>query len=328
MGNNPSKSLSGDAPSTSGPSNINTSLNEKKIARRPSLNALSGTAKATAADPSASKETATGYSAAQNPASVQQRLQSRNVADSPTRNLDRSSRRDAKISDSELNDIPDPSNPVQVPASRAAAKHDPFPPATPSAPLSSAYYNASTHLQRPPRMPLPIGDATATPGSPIIGPPDGHIDSLPQDRLLDEQGDTSNIGSATVDEDELVDELQPYTVSGVGKAIPTVIPWTGPGHKVYVTGTFVNWEKKFRLHRRYVVSRLVSYSRGVASLRLLVAKYAATQLKPSPLFKRVNSSEMFQLALCSIFLFPALILPFLLDTCWVVVVLPWLIVSY
>lgn len=276
MGNNPSKSLSGDAPSTSGPSNINASLNEKRLARRPSLNALSGTAKATAADPSASKETATGYSAAQNPPSVQQRIQSRNIADSPTRHLDRSSRRDVKRTDFQFNDIPDPSNPVQVPVSRAAARNDPFPP---SAPPSSAYYNASTHLQRPPRMPLPIGDATATPGSPIIGPPGGHVDSLPQERLLDEQGDTSNIGNATIDEDEFVDELQPYTVSGVGKAIPTVIQWTGPGHKVYVTGTFVNWEKKFRLHRRYVASRLASYSRGVASLCVQVAIHAATQLK-------------------------------------------------
>lgn len=268
MGNNPSKSLSGDAP---GPSTVNASLSDKRLAGRP--------AKATATDPSATKETATGYSAAQSPASVQQRLQSRNNADSPTRTLDRPERRDAKKPGPRSSDIPDPSNPVQVPASRTAVRHHHFPSATPSAPPHNTYYNASTHLQRPPRMPLPIGDATATPGSPIIGASDGHIGSLPQDRLLDEQGDTSNIGNATIDEDELVDELQPYTVSGVGKAIPTVIQWTGPGYKVYVTGTFVNWEKKFRLHRMYVVSRLVSYSRGLASFCVQVAEHAATQLE-------------------------------------------------
>lgn len=249
MGNNPSKSLSGDSP---GASTVNAPLSDKRIPSRPT--------KVTATDPSASKETATGYSASQSTSSVQQRLQSRNNADSPTRTHDRSDRRDAKRASSRFSDIPDPSNPVQVPASRTTPRHDPFTSVPPSALPHNTYYNASTHLQRPPRMPLPIGDATATPGSPIIGPSDGHIDSLPQDRLLDEQGDTSNIGNVPIDEDELVDELQPYTVSGVGKAIPTVIQWTGPGHKVYVTGTFVNWEKKFRLHRKYVTSRLVSYS--------------------------------------------------------------------
>jgi hypothetical protein len=105
-------------------------------------------------------------------------------------------------------------------------------------------------------MPLPIGDATTTPGSPIVGPEDSHIQSLPADRLLDEQmdQDTSTVDSSTLDGDEMVDELQPYTVSGVGKAVPTLIEWKGPGQKVYVTGTFVNWEKKFRLHKRYVFS--------------------------------------------------------------------------
>lgn len=59
-----------------------------------------------------------------------------------------------------------------------------------------------------------------------------------------------------------MDELQPYTISGVGKAVPTTIQWTGYAQKVYVTGTFVNWEKKFRLHRKYVLSHLLSYPRA------------------------------------------------------------------
>lgn len=262
MGNSPSKQP-GDASASASP--LNTSGNDKKLPRRSSINALAGTAKATAADPSASKETATGYSAAQAAASVQQRLQSRNVADSPTRNIDRPDKRDVRKADPRSTDVPfspDPSNPVQVPTSRSAARHDPFPPVTPSAPPHNTYYNAPTHLQRPPRMPLPIGDATATPGSPIFGPPGSHAGSLTRDRLLDERGDpdASNVGNTTVDEDEVADELQPYTVSGVGKAIPTTIQWTSPGQKVYVTGTFVNWEKKFRLHRKYVATRPYPHS--------------------------------------------------------------------
>jgi hypothetical protein len=61
--------------------------------------------------------------------------------------------------------------------------------------------------------------------------------------------ETSHISSEAMDGEELADELQPFTTSGVGKAVPTIIEWSAPGQKVYVTGTFVNWEKKFRLHR-------------------------------------------------------------------------------
>jgi hypothetical protein len=64
----------------------------------------------------------------------------------------------------------------------------------------------------------------------------------------------SKSGRDAIDEEEILDELQPYTSSGVGKPIPTLIEWTAPGEKVYVTGTFVNWEKKYRLHRRYIQS--------------------------------------------------------------------------
>ncbi|KAF7591278.1 hypothetical protein BBP40_001787 [Aspergillus hancockii] len=93
-------------------------------------------------------------------------------------------------------------------------------------------------------MPLPIGDATATPGSPYMGSP-------PSDRLLDEhtgRGDPA-LGDIAVEDDEVLDELEPYTSSGVGRPVSTTIEWAAPGEKVYVTGTFVNWEKKFRLHR-------------------------------------------------------------------------------
>ncbi|PYH88544.1 snf1 kinase complex beta-subunit Gal83 [Aspergillus ellipticus CBS 707.79] len=244
MGNNPSK---GPAPDAQLPSGIAASTGERKVARRPSINAPSGAAKATAADPSATKETATGHSTSQNQPSVQQRLQSRNAADSPTRNLDRPDRRKP---DAHARDIPspDPSNPVQVPVSRAAAKRDPV--ATSGHP-PNAYYSASVHLQRPPRMPLPIGDATVTPGSPIIGPEDSYMETLPTDQLLDEHVDPShtNAGGTTIEDEEALDELQPYTPSSVGRAVPTTIEWTETGDKIYVTGTFVNWEKKFRLHR-------------------------------------------------------------------------------
>ncbi|THC92032.1 hypothetical protein EYZ11_008499 [Aspergillus tanneri] len=244
MGNNPSKGPTGDAPSTSSPSGP-PNTTDKKVNRRPSLNTLSGTTKATAADPSASKETATGQPSSQAQSSLQKRLQSYNSPESAARNVQESKKPDTRPKDISS---PDPSNPVQVPVSRSTSRRDPYQSMAPSAPPHNTYYNTSTHLQRPPRLPLPIGDATTTPGSPIIGPDDSYMGSPPSDPRLDNSmghGD-SNLSSTVAEDDETLDELQP---SGVGRAVPTLIEWTAPGDKVYVTGTFVNWEKKFRLHK-------------------------------------------------------------------------------
>ncbi|ODM20392.1 hypothetical protein SI65_03445 [Aspergillus cristatus] len=244
MGNNPSKP---DVPSAAGSPYVTGSGRERKVTQQPSINTLSGTTtRAAAADPSATKETAIGYSATQNQAAFQQHPQSSQPTEPSARTLDQPDHQDAKIPDPEPRGIPtpDPSNPVQVPNPRM--RRDPLPPGM--APQS--YYNASAHLQRPPRMPLPIGDATATPGSPLLGPEDSHIGGdLAHDRFVDEQTGHEQ-SSVPVDEDEGAEDLAPYTPSGVGKAVPTSIEWASHGDKVYVTGTFVNWEKKFRLHRR------------------------------------------------------------------------------
>ncbi|KAJ5107666.1 Immunoglobulin E-set [Penicillium angulare] len=236
MGNNPSKA---DVPS----GHIPNAPTDRKVVRRTSQNTIP-TSKATAADPSATRETAAGHSAGYQ-GSVQHRLQGRTPTGSPKPITRPEKPVERKVDIPQGGDVasPDHSNPVQVPVSRHAAGRDPM---APSAPPHNSYYTASTHLQRPPRMPLPIADATATPGSPIIGPEDSHIQSMPADRLFDEQMEASHHSNATLDGDEMVDELQPF---GVGKAVPTTIEWNGPGEKVYVTGTFVNWEKKFKLHR-------------------------------------------------------------------------------
>ncbi|KAJ5166370.1 uncharacterized protein N7482_005151 [Penicillium canariense] len=271
MGNNPSKGPAGDVPA----GHIPHAANERKVVRRTSLNAIP-THKATAADPSATRETAAGQSAAYQ-GSVQQRLQSRNPADSSTKAASRSEKVDGRKTDYvQSRDVlpPDHSNPVQVPISRPAAARDSV---APSGPPLNSYYSASQHLQRPPRMPLPIGDATTTPGSPISGPEDSHIQSLPADQRLDEAMDpeATNLSSATLDGEEIVDELfQPYANSGVGKAVPTIIEWSGPGQKVYVTGTFVNWEKKFKLYRSDneggVMSTTLNLRPGTHHLKFIV----------------------------------------------------------
>ncbi|PLB33568.1 putative Snf1 kinase complex beta-subunit Gal83 [Aspergillus candidus] len=256
MGNNPSKGPVGDAHSIPGSAATSTtSAGDRRVDRRPSLNATSGTNKATTLDPSASKETATGHPAHENQATAQQLLQSSNVGDPSPRQVN-----EPKRTGQPPHEPPslDPSTPVEVPVSRSAPKQDPYPSIDPSAPPPNTYYNTSTHLQRPPRLPLPIGDATATPGSPILGPEDS-LNSAPSDQLLDERAGPQASGQRpTIDEEETLDELEPYTTSGVGRAVPTTIEWTAPGDKVYVTGTFVNWEKKYRLHRSEQNPRIMS----------------------------------------------------------------------
>jgi Glycogen recognition site of AMP-activated protein kinase len=252
MGNNPSKSPSGDSPAPTAASPPAPS-NERRVNRRLSVHAPSGV-KATAADPSASRESATWQSVPQSQTPVQQRLQSRTTPHPAHRPLDGQDRRDAKRPDARSRDIPslDVSSPVQVPSSiRSSARRAPGLSIAPSGPPSS--YSTLSHLQRPPRLPLPIVDATATPGSPAIAPADSLVGSLPYekpDHLTIRDAAEQN---TSVDEDEVEDELQSYAMAGVGKAVPTTIEWKKSGERVYVTGTFVNWEKKFRLHRRYVI---------------------------------------------------------------------------
>lgn len=55
---------------------------------------------------------------------------------------------------------------------------------------------------------------------------------------------SSMASNSTVEEDEL--DLNE------SKTVPTVITWPHGGTKVYVTGTFAGWRKKYRLTKRYV----------------------------------------------------------------------------
>lgn len=145
---------------------------------------------------------------------------------------------------------------MQVPLGpdRSSAKSEQHPFVEPSGPPLNPYYTPSSQLQRPPRLPLPIGEEVFSPGSPIIGPTDLNNDA---ELNFDDLESTiprksSTLSSTTADDDELGDELQPYEVDGVVKTVPTLIEWKQSGEKVYVTGTFAGWNRKFRLHKRYV----------------------------------------------------------------------------
>ncbi|KAJ9657616.1 galactose metabolism- protein [Coniosporium apollinis] len=140
--------------------------------------------------------------------------------------------------------------PVDVPGGPAAAelsREKDVSPIDPDAQgLQEQYHLPPSQFSRPPRLPLPIDEESHAPGSPIISPADvsSPIDPLEVDGALPRR--TSVLSSTTVDEDEDVgDEIYPQ--GGVGPAVPTVVEWRGPGKTVYVTGTFVNWERKYKL---------------------------------------------------------------------------------
>ena len=115
----------------------------------------------------------------------------------------------------------------------------------------SQIHVASAQYNQPPRLPLPIGKEIQLPGSPIIVPADL---SSPIDQVGDEDGGggmlqrrNSVLSNTTADEDD--DDMQPLQSSGERAAVPTVIEWRQGGERVYVTGTFAGWDRKFRLQK-------------------------------------------------------------------------------
>ncbi len=120
----------------------------------------------------------------------------------------------------------------------------------PSGPPRDPNYIPHSNLNFPPRLPLPIEEEVHAPGSPVIAP-QGFSSSLDQDDIdgpIPRQ--SSAISSTTIEDDVAGDELQPYPYEQPpGGTVPILLQWKQGGDKVYVTGTFAGWSKKFRLNR-------------------------------------------------------------------------------
>lgn len=256
---------------------------DRRVNRRISIQALSQ-GRGTPVDPAASQETAVAQPTSQHlekPA-LQQYLQN----SSPEQNaragkIERSVSRSSKEKKSELeyrpkdsrNQLPIPvsqssSGPMDVPASRS--KQDTI--EERFAEQQNAYNDrryTPVAQTRPPRLPLPIADVPI-PESPTLVPVDRSNADVPifetdepavQSPLRRKSSMLSE--ATTYSEEDVGDELQPYAVDPGSHTVPTVIEWNHGGHKVYVTGTFANWEKKYRLHQRWVshLSILCSFRR-------------------------------------------------------------------
>ncbi|KAL9129131.1 MAG: hypothetical protein Q9217_002341 [Psora testacea] len=119
----------------------------------------------------------------------------------------------------------------------------------PSGPPRDPNFIPHSNFGLPPRLPLPIGEELHKPGSPIFdaqGSSALHEDDV--DGLLPRQ--TSAISNTTVDDDdELGDELRQDPHESGRRIVPTMVCWKQGGDKVYVTGTFAGWSRKFRMTR-------------------------------------------------------------------------------
>lgn len=112
----------------------------------------------------------------------------------------------------------------------------------PSAPISAL---------RPPRMPIRIAE-TVQPDSPNLGPlvkNDSDIIPLYDDGDAQIPRRNSMLSVTTQEEEDVAEELQPFGVGYTGQTVPYTIEWTGDAEKVFVTGTFAAWDKKYRLRR-------------------------------------------------------------------------------
>ena len=107
-------------------------------------------------------------------------------------------------------------------------------------------YDPPSNLNFPPRLPLRIQEEVYTPGSPIITP-DDFANALNDDMDEGIAHQTSILSRTTLDEDEDIDLLDPV---GKGMTVPTILEWRQPGEKVFITGTFAGWSRKYRMHRK------------------------------------------------------------------------------
>ena len=145
----------------------------------------------------------------------------------------------------------DPSTPVRVPRGTDSRRQKgPDSQFEPSGPPRDLNYIPHSNLNFPPRLPLPIEEELHTPGSPIITP-----SGIPSDIRDDDIEDllpnrVSMVSNTTLDEEDIVEELQPYPPADSRKTVPTLIEWKQGGDKVYVTGTFASWSRKFRMNRK------------------------------------------------------------------------------
>ncbi len=85
-------------------------------------------------------------------------------------------------------------------------------------------------MQRPPRLPLAIADEVRAPDSPTLEPVGTATEeiSIFDDDETELPRKSSMLSSATIEEEDVGNELQPYAVDTGGvNVVPTKIEWKG-----------------------------------------------------------------------------------------------------
>ncbi|KAG8532119.1 uncharacterized protein KY384_003756 [Bacidia gigantensis] len=150
--------------------------------------------------------------------------------------------------------------PVRIPHRGSDAKRQRGPDTQfePSGPPRDPDFIPHSNFGLPPRLPLPIGEELHTPGSPIIdaqGSSALHEDDV--GGLLPRQ--TSTVSNTTLEDDELGNELRQYPSDASRGTVLTTLYWKQSGQKVYVTGTFTNWSRKYRMNKDPVTGYLSAH---------------------------------------------------------------------
>ncbi|KAG8623161.1 hypothetical protein KVT40_008137 [Elsinoe batatas] len=298
MGNSPSTSQK-QAPAGHQKSNDLPVRREPK--RRESVHALpTTTPKATPAPPSASLESATGVQANSPTQSRPSHSRNRsatvatphlkpqdqlekamgNDSSKPKRTASRSSNQREKPADIQT---ASPAEKATEPVDDSEPVFEPSP-LDPTAPSSDAYNLPSASYSRPPRLPLPIDDENYTPGSPILSPTT-ELPDVPRVDGIDNESETlvnrrTSVVSSNQDEDDEDEEYEFEEPDPNAPTAPYTVEWkrAKPGDKVYVTGSFANWNKKFRLHpssnnrsgEPYIVSLTLQLRPGIYHIKFLI----------------------------------------------------------
>ena len=270
MGNNPSKPGAASSPSSTPHSNYpkdHSARSRRELARRDFIQSTgtvptpSGSTANSTPPPASQASSLTSYNASHVPSRRPSSHQPSALTDSsPSQRTKRDDnmgniashhrlkeKQEAKRKEREV----EQSTPVSVPKSiDGRRQRGPDSQFEPSGPPRDANYIPHSNLNFPPRLPLPIEEEVYTPGSPIISPADlsTALQEYNSDGALPRR--TSILSSTTVDDDEVDDDLQAYAQDGSrGRTVPTLVEWKQRGEKVYVTGTFASWSRKYRMHR-------------------------------------------------------------------------------
>jgi hypothetical protein len=150
-----------------------------------------------------------------------------------------------------------PTRPVDVPVvpreePQGSRQDDPASSIDPADASLQEYVVSPSHFSRPPRLPLPIEEETHVPGSPILSSHNYSEDYSPihHDEVEGALPRHASIISNTTnaDDEDLGEEFKaPNTAR---PTVPTLIEWEGEGERVYATGTFAGWNRKYRLHKK------------------------------------------------------------------------------